>query len=749
MEPVASQHPKATQQSQSIASADFHLDTVNTEQGATVGMPVYLQRSNVSQPTTFLQPKLTVSEPGDMYEQEADQIAKRVIQPFIPTPKVTSVKAIDPTQVKRKPNTCKTEEQPGLQSTDNLIQRASDSSLQITDNLESRLNGSKGGGSSLSNEVLAFMEPRFGTDFSQVKVHTDNESSRMNQELQAQAFTHKQDVYFGAAKYNPDSQEGKELLAHELTHVVQQTGNESQLHRQPEKMIMRDSDPTFKSEYAGYSLGNTTLQTRNQDNLGIQTGQAPSGVGAEVTRQEQYFLDVGMMHPSSRSIARNPRSIVQRDAGGGRPSKYGDIDVDVLESFILAGQWQNTADFLDQISDNQKVLKILGELKQIPSPSGESLLKIFLRNKPTTTPRLDSLLSRSNDFTVLDSIHSDEHIYNRDKFVAQTFSAIGDPIPDVIVADEQKPKESPIVHTLSKELSVFVPKGVPSTRNQVHIFFTPFVASYVGAAGSFVAQQGLRAETDASPWILIAVPALFERDQPNFVTISTPEIEDCLTAAGRKANIDAIRLSAHSRGHRGLENTIGLRPGTKPLIDLSLVEKVTVFDASYKDLGTALTSHKKELTAMTDPKKGGEFIPGAVRLYDVTVANISGLRGIGLNVSGIRALSYARLIKEGTARGTITPSDIDSIDPVISSAINRVLAKLPDRGKFSTQEPVPGDKVSLQEFLKNNRTDMTSIDSQKVKTFITTKKLDWGAKFSMEIDAHHWFVAELAHEAVE
>ena len=92
--------------------------------------------------------------------------------------------------------------------------------------LETQLGNSKGGGSPLSDEAQSFMSPRFGTDFSDVKVHTDSSAVQMNQSIQAQAFTHGQDIYFNSGKYSPDTSEGKSLLAHELTHVVQQRGGD-------------------------------------------------------------------------------------------------------------------------------------------------------------------------------------------------------------------------------------------------------------------------------------------------------------------------------------------------------------------------------------------------------------------------------------------------------------------------------------------------------------------------------------------
>ena len=86
--------------------------------------------------------------------------------------------------------------------------------------VETRLMRSKGGGSPLPDPVRAYMEPRFGVDFSGVRVHTSHEAAALSQAVGAQAFTHGQDIYFCAGK----SPEVSDLTAHELTHVVQQTG---------------------------------------------------------------------------------------------------------------------------------------------------------------------------------------------------------------------------------------------------------------------------------------------------------------------------------------------------------------------------------------------------------------------------------------------------------------------------------------------------------------------------------------------
>ena len=94
--------------------------------------------------------------------------------------------------------------------------------LKGNQNLESTLANSKGGGKQLDKETKTEMESGFGADFSNVRIHTDSTAVGMNKELGAQAFTNGNDIYFNEGKYNPQSDAGKHLLAHELTHTLQQ-----------------------------------------------------------------------------------------------------------------------------------------------------------------------------------------------------------------------------------------------------------------------------------------------------------------------------------------------------------------------------------------------------------------------------------------------------------------------------------------------------------------------------------------------
>ena len=95
---------------------------------------------------------------------------------------------------------------------------------EATPEVEATIEQARGGGRSLDTGIQRQMESAFGTNFSGVRVHTDSTADALNQSLSARAFTTGQDIFFRQGEYNPGSSSGKELLAHELTHVVQQTG---------------------------------------------------------------------------------------------------------------------------------------------------------------------------------------------------------------------------------------------------------------------------------------------------------------------------------------------------------------------------------------------------------------------------------------------------------------------------------------------------------------------------------------------
>lgn len=92
---------------------------------------------------------------------------------------------------------------------------------------EQSLSSSKGGGSALSGDTRQFMESRFNADFGGVRIHTGSYAQGLSTQIHAQAFTHGNDIYFNNGKYAPHTSSGSLLLAHELTHTIQQGASQS------------------------------------------------------------------------------------------------------------------------------------------------------------------------------------------------------------------------------------------------------------------------------------------------------------------------------------------------------------------------------------------------------------------------------------------------------------------------------------------------------------------------------------------
>lgn len=103
-----------------------------------------------------------------------------------------------------------------------ITQRSSDAPAQLDDQVSQRINQARTGGEALHPDIQNQIGQGLGADFSQVRVHTSQESHELNQALGAKAFTTGKDIFFKEGAYDPHSSSGKELLAHELTHVVQQ-----------------------------------------------------------------------------------------------------------------------------------------------------------------------------------------------------------------------------------------------------------------------------------------------------------------------------------------------------------------------------------------------------------------------------------------------------------------------------------------------------------------------------------------------
>ncbi|MEM7348703.1 MAG: DUF4157 domain-containing protein, partial [Chloroflexota bacterium] len=163
------------------------------------------------------------------------------------------------------------------------VQRDSDDpygGMEVGSDMESSIESKRGTGDSLPENTQNQMEGGFGTDFSGVNVHNDAESHSLNRDLNARAFTTGNDVFFGEGEYNPGSGEGQELIAHELTHVVQQGGSDSNPQA---KLVVNEPGDEFEQEADQTAK---EVMTKSAGN-GVSSGEAGPDIRREDDEEEE------------------------------------------------------------------------------------------------------------------------------------------------------------------------------------------------------------------------------------------------------------------------------------------------------------------------------------------------------------------------------------------------------------------------------------------------------------------------------
>ncbi|HEV8321234.1 MAG TPA: DUF4157 domain-containing protein, partial [Myxococcota bacterium] len=161
-----------------------------------------------------IQRKPTVSSPGDAFEREADDLAEKVMRVTVPAAIGSA-----PPAVQRKCAQCEEEDERAIQT-----KRAPSSRAGASLDTGAAVRATERGGAPLSPEARAYFEPRLGFDFGRVRIHADDQAADAARAVQARAFALGSAIVFGAGEYAPTTDSGKRLLAHELVHVVQQTG---------------------------------------------------------------------------------------------------------------------------------------------------------------------------------------------------------------------------------------------------------------------------------------------------------------------------------------------------------------------------------------------------------------------------------------------------------------------------------------------------------------------------------------------
>jgi Domain of unknown function (DUF4157) len=241
--PKAERHTSFTEPTRTKAIAALH-PTIGHQDGATSAHSGHdFSRFPIHPPAAAaMQTTLTINEPGDRYEQEADRMAEQVTR--TPAPVLSRACACGGGCPKCQSGNIGTVAAP----------------LSVDEALSSP-------GRPLDAATRALMEPRFGYDFSRVRVHADAIAGRSAQDVNAEAYTVGHDIVFGPDRFSPGTDEGRRLLAHELTHVVQQSGGSPAVQRTPAPQRTAPNPAAEREaavEEAKAAIGHTDEQLEEQ-----------------------------------------------------------------------------------------------------------------------------------------------------------------------------------------------------------------------------------------------------------------------------------------------------------------------------------------------------------------------------------------------------------------------------------------------------------------------------------------------------
>jgi hypothetical protein len=202
------------------------------------------------------------------------------------------------------------------------------------------ITASKGSGQAMPDQTKSFMEARFGYDFSDVKIHAGAEAASMSADLHAKAFTVGNNIYFNQGKYAPDSSDGKQLLAHELTHTLQQGGSavkqKTQTDGHNEKPVQSFIQCKLQSQ-APLEEANHTLETTIQKKKLNQQSSKFEAVSLALPPDDPH--QGATTEPISRKITNSPlTNTAAADCAIKSPGKTGPK----IQRGILGDAWDAT-----------------------------------------------------------------------------------------------------------------------------------------------------------------------------------------------------------------------------------------------------------------------------------------------------------------------------------------------------------------------------------------------------------------------
>ncbi|HEY9076005.1 MAG TPA: DUF4157 domain-containing protein [Anaerolineaceae bacterium] len=227
-----------------------------------------------------------------------------------------------------------------------LVQRQGEGAFEVPPEMDLRLHHLQGGGTPLPSSVRSRMESNFGADFSQVRLHRGVEATNLSQRIQAKAFTYGKDIYLGPHANPPESISGQRLLAHELAHVIQQTGS---IHPSPRKEAkLSNKDGQSVQRFLGGLFGKKKQSPENSTQSKPKETGKPTGSTTLEVPQESKPTELEPTKPEDKTNP-NPYAITNL---GVRPDYAEESLKDkVPDQFIL------TIAVVRERSDNLKFAK--------------------------------------------------------------------------------------------------------------------------------------------------------------------------------------------------------------------------------------------------------------------------------------------------------------------------------------------------------------------------------------------------------
>ncbi len=357
-----------------------------------------------------LQAKLRIGQPGDIYEQEADRVAEQVMR----MPDVSEAKD---TRAQRKCPKC-LKGLTRLLGNDNKEKKLQakethDKTAEVTPQIETNINALKGGGQPLPESTRTFYEERFGHDFSQVRVHSGADAKRSAREVNANAYTIGHDIVFGEGCFAPGTQDGRRLIGHELTHVVQQSrADENRVVGSPH------GDPNFLSIlYTPISISRDSeaeriakLEADYVDALKKQNwtraaellnGYSPTAIEKEL-RQLTHDQLIEMYAGALEGVGWGKIASVSNPIAGLDPeaARVGQLTYD-YNSAVKTSRWEDAAKVLAIFNETDIRLKVgklstpqlldlkAGAIKAMPGKSDRVVNQIDDMLTAPSTPRLN------------------------------------------------------------------------------------------------------------------------------------------------------------------------------------------------------------------------------------------------------------------------------------------------------------------------------------------------------------------------